>query len=411
MNSKVVGFNGNEVDEASTRALNALYLANFISMLGTSMLFIFNIWLSYTISGSGVEFAVLIAVATLPSILLGTQIGAFTDRFDAKVLMTISESSRVLFLILMLTLINTVGTLTLFIGTFIFLMSISERLFKITQRKCLRKLASDEHLTKASAALSISTQVGAIVGGALGGMLTAANPNLVLLISMGTFLLSGSLLFYILKSPGDSQTPSDVAIGFKSSIFQTMPLILENPQAIFWYSFNTVIVVCIQVINLLVFPFIAEYLKGDPKALGFIEASIALGSIIGSSLIIKASKRQVNELSMMKLALIVLSCSLIVFSFNRSLEVACLIYFMVGIALSSFALFSAAAQRSVRYENQGRIHATFASITGFSSMLFAIISGVFMDLMPAALIYQIFGGLLFVLSIYFIFNCKRFRTC
>lgn len=169
-----------------------IILGKFVSLFGTQ---IYNFALSYYIlkmTGSGITYAISLAVGTLPRAILSPFAGAFSDTFDRKKTIVITDilSGILLFVFYISTLFGEIRMITIYIT--MFLLSILNIFFTIAVDASLPNLVNKNNLTKINALNQSATSTALIIAPIIGGVaIKFIDVKIFILINAISFVLSG----------------------------------------------------------------------------------------------------------------------------------------------------------------------------------------------------------------------------
>jgi MFS family permease len=191
-----------------------LWMAQAISLLGDWFSTIALLGLVARFSdSSGVAVSALLVARFLPPLIVGPFAGVLVDRLNRKMLMIVSDSTRVV-IVLFFLLVNDASHLWLVYVLTALQFSLSA-LFEPARSAILPRLVKPDDLVKAnflgSATWSVMLAAGAAIGGAVA---TLFGTSTALLIDASTFALSALFIASIRVSTatntrsGDDQAPS-----------------------------------------------------------------------------------------------------------------------------------------------------------------------------------------------------------
>jgi MFS family permease len=191
-----------------------LWMAQAISLLGDWFSTIALLGLvAHFSDSSGVAVSALLVARFLPPLIVGPFAGVLVDRMNRKLLMIVSDSARVVIVLLFL-LVNDASQLWLVYMLTALQFSLSA-LFEPARSAILPRLVRPDDLVKAnflgSATWSVMLAAGAAIGGAV---TTLFGTSTALLIDASTFALSAVFIASIKVSMttaargGDNQAPS-----------------------------------------------------------------------------------------------------------------------------------------------------------------------------------------------------------
>ena len=181
-----------------TRDFGLLFAGQTISQIGDTLNKVALLWFVYELTGSALKMTVVGLLQTLPPLLLGPLIGVYLDRFRKKPVMIAVDLLRTL-MILLIPLLYLIEALTLErLYLLVFAAGIVSTIFGPALASAVPLIAPKDQLVAANALMQSTTNVGLLVGPAVGGIGIAlvGAPN-VLYVDAATFLLSALCLLPI----------------------------------------------------------------------------------------------------------------------------------------------------------------------------------------------------------------------
>lgn len=157
-----------------------------------------------------------------------------------------------------------------------------------------------------------------------------------------------------------------------SDYFDSLKYIAKNPYLISIYITQMIIMILIMTIPILLVRFTQIILKASTIQFAYLEALLSLGIFVGV-FFSPVLCRKTNTKFTLILFTAILSFSLFVFSINNNILISYIIYFGIGIRLSSWAVVISEAQLSTNPDFQGRLQATFYSISGIGVLFLYIL--------------------------------------
>lgn len=180
------------------RNFNLMVIGQIISVLGSSILrFALSLYVLDT-TGRADVFAALIAVSTVPVIVLSPIGGAIADRFNRRNLMILFEfaSSAI---ILVFTLLLWIGDVSIFsIGAVMTLLSVISTMYQPAVQASIPVLVQEESLVKANGIVTGVGSLSSLAAPVLGGILYSfLGLKAVVELSCVAFFLSAIMLLFI----------------------------------------------------------------------------------------------------------------------------------------------------------------------------------------------------------------------
>lgn len=186
--------------EQARRNLWLLVAGYSISSLGTWVLAAaLPIWI-YQLTGSATLLGLVVAVETLPALVVGPLAGVWVDRWDRRRVLVGANLLRAAVVLALLAvtdadrvwIIFVVGATNALIATF----------STPAQQALLPRLVGDEALVRANAALTIGGTGAQMIGPALGGLLvTLAGPPATFLVDAASFVVMAVMIAALRLAP------------------------------------------------------------------------------------------------------------------------------------------------------------------------------------------------------------------
>jgi MFS family permease len=153
--------------------LTSFLAALTISKVGDA-LYLFTLpWIAYELTGSAVVMGTLYAAEVIPVVLFGAFAGVVVDRYGVQAAMIASDLARAI-LVAAIPLLNTFGLLHLpHLYAIAFGLGMLTVLFDVATTAAIPRLTS-QHLTRANSVHQSTTQLAAVTGPALAGLLIQA---------------------------------------------------------------------------------------------------------------------------------------------------------------------------------------------------------------------------------------------
>ena len=235
------------------------------------------------VTGSGLSFAVTIAIQVLPTVLFSPIAGVLADRLDKKKIIILADLINGLaFLALYWMSIDGLSLGMIYGITLI--VSSAQTLFNISMDAATPNIVSQGNLLRLNAAGSMVDSVTAVVSPFLGGLLYAvADIRLFILVNGLSFLFSAAsecLIDFKLYGGGQEQrdTPHffrDMSVG-AAYVFKT-PWLRQLLSAF------VLINLCMALLYAVPLPYILNQQLGlSPNQYGLVQAALPVGMVLGA---------------------------------------------------------------------------------------------------------------------------------
>ncbi len=371
--------------------------------------------LTIEVSHGGTKAGVVSFLETLPYLLFGPLVGAIVDRLPKRLVMIVSDLSRMIVLLSFWPFWWSGNLHWWVIGTLAFIHTTFSALFMPARDTFVPFIAS-EWLFRANALIQSSTQLAMLFGAFIAGILVGSKSSvprmlIVLTIDALTFLVSISTLISI-KAREPINTSSTSGNIWKQSmhgihlirhdIFLRRLLVLTAIDNLF------IMGPAIVGANLL----IKEVFKLGPQQLAFFQASLAAGWLLGTLFLY--FREPENHWLVLVLGIMLDGFTYIPFLIVRDYRMALLLilihgFFIPWITVSRTTLI----QHYTDKEYLGRVFALVQlTVLGFTS-LSSLLTGIIGDLIPVPLIFFMpgfLGTLTGVLSFWYLPNPARKRA-
>jgi MFS family permease len=296
-----------EVREATDRTFSSLHVRNYryyfagqsLSLIGTWMQSITQSWLVFTLTHSGTDVGLLVAVQTLPILLLGPIGGTIADRFGKyRVLWwTQSLAGAQAAVLAMLTLTGNLRLWELFLvaGS----LGLVNMVDNPTRQTFIMEMVGREDLANAVTLNSVMVNVARAIGPAVAGILIAeVGSGWCFLLNAVSFVFVVGALAALHK---DELTPTPRAAHARGQVVEGFRYVARRPLlrnalimmaviGLFTYEFQTTL------------PLIAgDTFKGSSTTYGFLTAFMGVGAVIGG--LVAAGRRNRNPRRLVNTAL------------------------------------------------------------------------------------------------------------
>jgi MFS family permease len=177
-----------------------------ISLVGTWMQMTAQSWLVLTLTHSGTMLGVVVALQTLPVLVLGPYGGVIADRVDKRRLMVVLQSAMGL-QALALGVLTVTGSVRVWqIGVLAALLGLNNAFENPARQSFMMELVGPEHLRNAVSLNSVMANVARAVGPAIAGILIATvGDGVCFLVNAGSFV---AVLFSLSSMDTSALTPA-----------------------------------------------------------------------------------------------------------------------------------------------------------------------------------------------------------
>ncbi|HEY2317058.1 MAG TPA: MFS transporter [Solirubrobacteraceae bacterium] len=270
------------------------YTGQSISLIGTWMQMTAQSWLVLTLTHSATALGVIVALQTLPVLLLGPYGGVIADRVDKRRMM-IALQSVMGIQALALGLLTVTGTVQVWqIGVLAAMLGLNNAFENPARQSFMMELVGPEHLRNAVSLNSVLVNVARSVGPAVAGILIATVGNGVcFLANAASFVavvfslttMDGSELRPVPPMP---RAPRQLREGLRyisSTPALSVPLIMMAVAGCLTYEFQVSL------------PVMADRgLRVGATGFGFMTAAMGVGAVVGGLLVAARGKTGLRPL-------------------------------------------------------------------------------------------------------------------
>jgi MFS family permease len=270
------------------------YAGQSISLIGTWMQMTAQSWLVLTLTHSGTALGVIVALQTLPVLLLGPYGGVIADRVDKRRMMIALQSAMGL-QALALGLLSVTGVVQVWqIGVLAALLGLNNAFENPARQSFMMELVGPDHLRNAVSLNSVLVNVARSVGPAVAGILIATVGNGVcFLANAASFAavvfslttMDGSQLTPVPPTP---RAPRQLREGLRyigSTPALAVPLIMMAIAGCLTYEFQVSL------------PVMADRgLRVGATGFGFMTAAMGVGAVFGGLLVAARGKTGLRPL-------------------------------------------------------------------------------------------------------------------
>jgi MFS family permease len=254
-----------------------------ISLVGTWMQMAAQSWLVLSITHSAAELGLIIALQTLPVLLLGPYGGVVADRVDKRRLMVCLQTLMGV-QALVLGLLTITGAVRLWqIGALAALLGLNNAFENPARQSFMLELVGQEHLRNAVSLNSVLVNVARTVGPAVGGVLIATvGTGVCFLFNAGSFVAVVSSLLTLDRS---ALRPSPPAIRASGQLREGLRYVLRNPELGMPLAMMA-LVGCLAYEFQVSLPVMARQgLHVGATGYGFMTAAMGVGAVAGGLLV------------------------------------------------------------------------------------------------------------------------------
>ncbi len=351
------------------RGMRLIFMANLISMVGSGMNAAAVIWYILQATHSEVSLGALVALQTLPSLLLLPFTGVLIDREDRRHLMLWLDSARgaIIFFVAMLVFTHHVRLWHLYAMNI--LVAIGFWMFFPTVNALIQELTPDDKMLDSNSLLLAALQGGWLMAGAVVGfMYNHVGLGGVLLIDCASYAVSLACIFQVRKgrvtvsrpmAEHATTSPAGAVARYIHELGEGYRYVRENRRVLLIGIAWALFIAAMMTQGVLSAPLSERILHGGAVGYGWLNAGWAVGAFVS---VFYASRfiRGHGANRSVTVTMSVIALSLFVLPVSRWLALAVPIYFMMGSSrgVGGIALSSEMMQMVPRHF-MGRVQNTF----------------------------------------------------
>ncbi len=255
------------------------YYGQAISLTGTWMQMTAQSWLVLTLTHSSTALGLVIALQTLPVLLLAPYGGVIADRVDKRRLMIALQSAMGI-QALVLGLLTVTGSVKLWeIAGLAALLGLNNAFENPARQSFMMELVGPEHLRNAVSLNSVLVNVARTVGPAVAGLLIAGVGNGVcFLINAGSFV---AVVISLVRMDGRLLSPSEPTPRAKGQLREGLAYVRSTPELAIPLLMMG-LVGCLTYEFQVTLPVMASKgLDVGATGFGFMTASMGVGAVLG----------------------------------------------------------------------------------------------------------------------------------
>ncbi|MBV8455977.1 MAG: MFS transporter [Acetobacteraceae bacterium] len=361
-----------------------IFVANLISMIGSGMNSAAVIWYILQATHSEVSLGTLIALQTLPSLLLLPFTGVLIDREDRRHLMMWLDAARGLIIlsVALLAFMHRVHLWHLYLMNV--LVAIGFWMFFPTVNALIQELTPDDKMLDSNSLLLAALQGGWLMAGAVVGFVyNHIGLGGVLLIDSITYAISIACVFYVRKGRVTVTRPpvseAHAAAGevarYLHELVEGYRHIRENRRVLLIGTSWALFLAAMMTQGVLSAPLSERILHGGAVGYGWLNAGWAVGAFVAVFYAADFIRRRGANCSV-TLAMSLIAISLFLLPVAHWLAVAVIIYFLMGSSrgVGGIALSSEMMQLVPRHI-MGRVQNAFSFIASALQICTALLVG------------------------------------
>ncbi len=261
---------------AGYRKFLLLWTGELISSIGSGLTaFGLGVYV-FRQTGSAAGMGLVTLLGFLPTLLLGVPAGILADRYDRRVLMMVGDGLSAVGVLYILCCMRNGGATLAQICTGVFISAVFSALLEPSYKATVTDLLSEEEFSRAGGLISVAGSARYLFAPvAAGFLLEAKGVEILLLLDIGTFLLTVAAAASVRKSIAKAAAGSEPFR--KGEIAQGWKAIRERKGVLLLACISSGITLLLGILQILIKPLALSF--ADPKALGVIETVSACGML------------------------------------------------------------------------------------------------------------------------------------
>lgn len=354
--SPVVALGRRTFAALANRNFRLWFLGQGISLVGTWMQTIAQGWLVYTLTGSGTQLGLVVALQMVPVLLLAPYAGLVADRVDKRRMIILVQSAMAV-LALVLGLLCATGVVELWhVYAFAALLGVATAFDNPSRQSFVMEIVGAEHIRNAVTLNSVLVNAARAVGPAVAGILIATvGTSICFLLNAGSYIAVVAALLVLDRaalrpSVPAPRTPGQLREGLRyvsSTPDLAVPLAMMAVIGALAYEFQVVL------------PIVArETFGGGAEVYGFMTAAMGAGAVVGG-LVVAGSGRTGTRAVI--LASFAFGIAILIAAAAPSLPLELAALTIVGAASVTFlAVGNGTLQLAARADMRGRVMSLWA---------------------------------------------------
>ncbi len=368
------------------RGMRLVFAANLISMIGSGMNSAAVTWYILQATHSEVSLGVMIALMTLPSLVLLPLTGVIIDRNDRRHLMMGLDAVRgaVILTVAILALMHRVHLWQLYAMTMV--VSVGFWMFWPTLNALVQELSPEDKLLDSNSMMLAAVQGGWMMAGAVVGfMYNHIGLGGVLLIDSASYVLSIACIFQVRKGrvvvahPESEQMaadrPTKAVARYFHELREGFNYVANHRRALMLGIAWALFIAAMMTNQVLTSPFSDRILHGGAVAYGWMNAGWAIGALIS---VIYASRmiRRYGAHRSVTVTMTMIALCLFFLPAARWLLIAVMTYFIMGSSRGVGGIaISSEMMEMVPKHFMGRVQNTFFFLSSVLQIGTALLVG------------------------------------
>lgn len=263
--------------------LGLLITGRGVSSLGTSILnFALSLYV-LDLTGSAAAFSLVLSMGILPAVFVNIFGAVFVDKYDKKKIIVISDILSGISVLVYAYIFSLNSESLLILILYVSTLSVLQSFFNLAINASIPNIVSNDRVTKANSVLQAEFALLRIIGPILGAIAyNSIGMELIFLINGISFIISGiSEIFIMFTSKVDKK--QDKSIKYIDNVKEVFKYLNTQKVIKFLLTFGVIINFIYNPLILMVIAYINyNVINVSSFQLSLIEASIAVGVIVGA---------------------------------------------------------------------------------------------------------------------------------
>lgn len=371
------------------RNFKLLWFSRTISVLGDWMLDVtLPVWI-YNLTGSVALLSVVLAVSTLPSVVLSPFIGALVDRWSRKTILTVTNILLGLSTLALLMVED--ESQTWIIISVAIVNGIVSAFLLPAQDALLPEIVQEDHRQKANSMMVMSLQSMRFAGPALAGLIIATvgvrGAIVADVITFGIALICCLALKVEPREIGTKKT------NLLSESWDGLKIVLNNPSLNTLTSVWTIMMLAGGMISTTLVVFLQDTLGVSEEYYGYTLAVQGAGMFAGGILMMTVLQK-ISPIRTFTGGLVLFSILLLIMANSTNIIVTMVSVAIMGtqmafVAISNMTLI----QHATRSDYRGRVMALNNTLMSIGMLVGITLAGVLITMLDARLVFNIAAGM------------------
>ena len=350
------------------------FIGNIISLIGFGFNIISISWLVLEETNSEFALGKILAIATVPGLILALFAGVIIDQVNRKWLLVSLDIFRMIVVFTFLIIIKIDSFQLFYIYPFVVLMGLGNSLFWPTAQAFVQEIVNENEYFSANSLLSASYQVGSILGAGIGGFIVHFfSPISALWINGFAYLISG---IFIGIAPFKRSTKSSIRENIIKSLSKGFSFLKERKDVLF-VGLTTILsdVAIWGSLSVLTISISKEIFNKGTWGYGLMDGFYGIGALLSTVIISWLVAKAGREKSLLVFYLLAASMCIIA-PILPTVYLASVAYFFMGLNNNSARIII----RTIFMENipnliMGRVQTIFGVYTRTMVLLSSLFAG------------------------------------